>query len=47
MMPKTEKNFNRYSNSDLTNAICYYSETEPTDTTYNYWRYVDGVPVAW
>lgn len=25
----------------------YYSETQPTDTTYKYWHYVDGVPTAW
>lgn len=25
----------------------YYSETEPTDTTYKYWRYVDGEPTPW
>ncbi len=25
----------------------YYSETAPTDTTYSYWHYVNGIPVAW
>ncbi len=25
----------------------YYSETMPTDTTENYWRYVDGVATPW
>ena len=25
----------------------YYSETQPTDTTYQYWHYVDGVPTPW
>ena len=37
------------SNNDyLTSAtIYYYSETQPTDTTYSYWHYVDGVPTAW
>ena len=25
----------------------YYSETEPTDTTYRYWRLVDGIPTIW
>ncbi len=25
----------------------YYSEEELTDTTYNYWHYVDGVPTKW
>lgn len=25
----------------------YYSETKPTDTTYKYWYYVDGVPTPW
>lgn len=29
-------------------ATCYYySETQPTDTTYKYWRYVNGVPTEW
>ena len=37
-----------YGNSDLTFATrYYYSETQPTDTTYKYWHYVDGVPTAW
>ena len=37
-----------YGNSDLTSATrYYYSETQPTDTTYKYWHYVDGVPTAW
>ncbi len=32
----------------LSNAArYYYSEEEPTDTTYNYWHYVDGVPIKW
>lgn len=30
-----------------TGKIHYYSETEPTDKTNVYWRYVDGVPTAW
>lgn len=35
-------------NSDLTYVIrYYYSETQPTDTTYKYWHYVDGVPTSW
>ena len=25
----------------------YYSEELPTDNTYNYWHYVDGVPTKW
>ena len=25
----------------------YYSETQPTDTTSNYWHYADGVPTKW
>jgi len=25
----------------------YYSETQPTDTTHNYWHYVNGVPTSW
>ncbi len=36
------------SNSYLTDAArYYYSETEPTDTTYPYWHYVNGVPTKW
>lgn len=27
--------------------IYYYSETQPTDATNAYWRYVDGVPTPW
>ena len=35
-------------NTNLTSATrYYYSETEPTDTTYNSWHYVDGVPTKW
>ncbi len=33
-------------NERLHAAICYYSETEPTETG-NFWRYVDGVPTVW
>lgn len=37
--------------SDNNNGIYasryYYSEERPTDTTYRYWRYVDGVPTPW
>ena len=36
------------SNSKLTSAArYYYSETEPIDTTYPYWHYVNGVPTKW
>ncbi len=28
-------------------TIYYYSEEEPTDTSYNYWHYVDGVATPW
>ena len=36
------------SNDYLTSATrYYYSETQPTDTDYKYWHYVDGVPTAW
>ena len=35
-------------NDPLTSATrYYYSETQPTDTTYQYWHYVDGVPTVW
>jgi hypothetical protein len=35
-------------NWDLTDATrYYYSETQPTDTTNQYWHYVDGVPTKW
>ena len=34
-------------NDELLDATCYYySETKPVETG-NYWRYVDGEPVAW
>lgn len=36
-----------YHNDPLNTAICYYSETQPTDTANNYWHYVDGVPTKW
>ena len=36
------------SNSRLPYATrYYYSETQPTDTTYQYWHYVNGVPTKW
>lgn len=36
------------NNYDLNSATRYYfSESEPTDTAYNYWHYVDGVPTPW
>ncbi len=25
----------------------YYSESPPTDTAYQYWHYVDGIPTVW
>ena len=28
-------------------AHYYYDEEQPTDTSYNYWHYVDGVPTKW
>jgi hypothetical protein len=35
-------------NESLTNANrYYYSDTQPTDKTYNYWHYVDGVETPW
>ena len=37
-----------WGNKDLTNATrYYYSETQPTDTPWQYWHYVDGVPSVW
>jgi hypothetical protein len=27
--------------------VCFYSENDPVDTTYQYWHYVDGVPTLW
>ena len=37
-----------FTDSPLSNAIIYYySETQPTDTTYKYWHYVDGEPTIW
>ncbi len=36
------------NNDNLTNATkYYYSEKVPTNTTYNYWHYVDGIPTNW
>ena len=29
------------------NRTYYYSETEPTDTDYKYWHYVNNVPTIW
>ena len=38
----------RWGNESLTSAYrYYYSETQPTDTTYQYWHYVDGAPIPW
>ncbi len=35
-------------NDCLTSATrYYYSEAQPSDTTYQYWHYVDGVPTVW
>ena len=35
-------------NRSLTSATrYYYSKTQPTDETYQYWHYVDGVPTEW
>ena len=34
-------------NETLEAALCYYCEVQPTDTTYQYWHYVDGVPTKW
>ena len=28
-------------------TISYYSETNPGETGFSHWRYVDGVPTAW
>ena len=27
--------------------VSYYSESKPTDTSYSYWHYVNGVPTKW
>ena len=36
------------ANKWLNNATkYYYSETQPTNATYKYWHYVDGVPTVW
>ena len=36
------------SNPELFHATrYYYSEKQPTDITYQYWHYVDGVPTVW
>jgi len=36
-----------YSFANTNATRYYYSETQPTDTTYQYWHYVDGVPTKW
>ncbi|MCR5647054.1 MAG: leucine-rich repeat domain-containing protein [Acholeplasmatales bacterium] len=41
-------NIDIYYNPGMNNAtIYYYSEEEPTDTTYSYWHWVDDVPTVW
>ena len=41
-------NFGTSDNESFLNAPrYYYSENQPTDATYKYWHYVDGVPTAW
>ena len=35
------------TNSRLIAALIFYSEEEPTDTTYRYWHYVNGEPTIW
>lgn len=35
------------SNEILISVLCYYSADEPTDASYRYWHYVDGVPTIW
>ena len=49
---KTNTDWNKISigsyNSHLSSAtIYYYSETQPTDTTYKYWHYIDGKVTKW
>ena len=34
-------------NSLSTADICFYSNSQPGDTTKSYWHYVDGVPTKW
>ena len=36
-----------FSASSNFGELYFYSSTQPTDTTYNYWHYVDGEPTAW
>ena len=40
----TYRNENKYL---ISATKYYYSETQPTDTTYKYWHYVDGVLTPW
>ena len=35
------------NNSKLLSTIYYYSASEPTDASYNYWHYVNGLPTIW
>lgn len=35
------------NNTKLLSVLYYYSANEPTDASYNYWHYVNGVPTLW
>ncbi|MBR4013920.1 MAG: leucine-rich repeat domain-containing protein [Clostridia bacterium] len=35
------------STTGLSRICRYYSKTQPADTTYKYWHYVNGVPTEW
>jgi len=35
------------NNNYINIVICYYSKSQPTDTEYRYWHYVDDVSTLW
>lgn len=44
------EDWNNVENDDGNNInkkLAFYSETQPTDTSYKYWHYVDDVPTLW
>ena len=36
-----------HESEGLSSPIYFYSENKPTDTSYRFWHYVDGVPTVW
>ena len=40
-------NFGLYNEVITSVTVYHYSENQPTDTSYQYWYYVNGVPTKW